>query len=226
MQFHQILIAAAVVMFGLVDLASASSVYDLSTGIDVLDPSDGHIARDAGWMVTAVPSTDPNGVSTPYDAYVISPHAQWQNVAQWPGTAEPAMWVSADPDYASTGYDGQYVYELVWTVAPGTYRIAGEFNSDNGVSQITINGALILEDVVERGDFRATAMIPSDTSGSDDNGLLRMRVVTENLDSDGTNPTGFIFSGTATAMPLPAAAWAGLVLLGWSIRPKRKLRGV
>jgi hypothetical protein len=209
-------VAAAIATLTITSAASASSIYDLSTGIDVLDPNDGDPDRDAGWQVIDVPSVDPNNASAPYAAYVIEPNTAWTPVGQFAGTVAPAEWISAGPDYANAGYDGQYVYELSFAVTPGRYLIAGEFNSDNGVSEIAVNGDSIFSSSVERGEFQSTMFIPAGASGSASGGNLIMRVVTENLSSPdvGENPTGFILSGTATLVPLPAAAWGGLALLG------------
>lgn len=151
-----------------------------------------------------------------------------------------ARWISALDSGATSGIHGLYTYELTLTAPPlaaGTYRISGQFSSDNLVDSFTVNGNQILPGLALNSvySFQSTYVVPVNTAPTDI--TLRVRVYNEALYStpysppysmsfpqvqfpngvtpqnSDQNPTGFILSGEAVLVPAPQAALGGLSLL-------------
>jgi hypothetical protein len=215
---------AAASVVGLVSIAEAGSV---STGVadwKFVGFTDLGPAPDAGDAFRD--ATDAAAGNSA--AILASPNGAWTGGA--PLIAEGAKWISALSSGASAGMFGLYTYQLTLTLAPGTYEITGRFTSDNLVESLMINGSEKLTGYAGATEtsFRTNYTVPASNASSP---IVITAVVYNagNFASVGpfgarpgssfsstatNNPTGFILSGEAVLVPVPAAAWAGLALLG------------
>lgn len=220
-----ILALAASSVVGFVSLASAGTV--LSTGVAAwkfkaftplpLSPNSGTLYNNT------IAAQGNNAVS-------IAPNGAWTG-----GTSlisEGASWISALSNGATNGLYGLYTYELTLSaLAPGTYEIGGKFTSDNLVDSFKVNGVELLTGYAgpTEQSFKNVYTVPANVASAPV--TLTIRVYNEstvagvmgpfgaypvgpNAPGGSTNPTGFILSGNAVLVPLPAAAWAGIALLG------------
>jgi hypothetical protein len=220
--FRMTTVFSALAAFVFVASVQAASV-DISTG-------------SADWRLVSVPvgapvpvSVDASGfvpgpdnvVTFPGDAYAVdyvaplltSPHAGWNNSLN--GVAD---WIGATTDGASKGIYGWYVYELsISPVADGPYLVAAQFTSDNMVTSITLNGTPLTFDA-QNGVYSFQNIFNVGGQSNVVDPLVLQVVVYNEFEVSGTtntnNPTGLILAGDVTLVPLPAAAWAGLALLG------------
>jgi hypothetical protein len=221
-----ILALAASSVVGFASLASAGTV--LSTGV-------------AAWKFkafTALPQSPNSGTlynntiaAQGGNAVSIARNSNWvapSAVGSTPGLS----WISALSNGASNGLYGLYTYELTLSsLAPGTYEIGGKFTSDNLVDSFKVNGVELLTSYVgpTQTSFRNVYTVPANVASAPV--TLTIRVYNEstvagvagpfgayptgpNAPGGSTNPTGFILDGQAVLVPLPAAAWAGIALLG------------
>jgi len=180
----------------LVGTASADAV-SISTGI-------------ADWQVAAIPDGAPGDLGP---AHVIASHPGWNHTLE----VGNVSWIGASEDGASRGLAGDYVYELSMELAPGTYNLAAAFTSDNFTTSFKLNGAeLLAAPQSDPYSFQSTFTVTDQTSTTP----LNLQVVVHNdtysVGMSLDNPTGLIVSGEVVAVPvpLPAAALAGLALLG------------
>lgn len=213
-------------------LASAGAV--LTTGIaDWKFKSFSPLTGSAG--VASSPNT--SAVAIVGNSAWAAPSAV--DVASTPGVPS---WISATANGATNGFFGLYEYELTLTgLAPGLYEISGKFTSDNLVDSFKINGSEKLTGFVgpTEQSYKFVYSVPANATGSANPDLtITVRIYNEsttgpnfisnaswntgnlaypvgpNAANSTTNPTGFILDGSAVIIPLPAAAWAGLALLG------------
>lgn len=227
-----ILALAASGVVGFASLAGAGTV--LSTGV----------ADWKFKAFTALPQSPNSGTlynntiaAQGTSAVSIAPNGAWTG-----GTSlisEGARWISALSNGASSGLYGLYTYELTLnSLAPGTYEIGGKFTSDNLVDSFKVNGVELLTGFAgaTQQSFKNTYTVPANVASAPV--TLTIRVYNEstvsgvisnalwnsvsqlayptgpNAPTSTSNPTGFILSGEAVLVPVPAAAWAGLALLG------------
>ncbi len=174
--------------------ASANSV-NISTGV-------------ADWTVNQAP------------AVVISPtHPAWNTTL----VAAGAKWIGVNNVNYGTVPDGTYVYSTALNLDPGVYELDAKFSSDNAITKIMLGNVTLFEaSVVNGGEGLA---IPNNVysfkyifavSGAANSPSALEFTVFNGL-PQGTpadNPSGLIVAGTVTAVPVPAAAWAGMALLG------------
>jgi hypothetical protein len=225
MNMRNILGLAAASVVGLVSIAGAGSI---STGIadwkfvSYNDLGSGPGVSDAVRVAT-------NSATGNSAAILASPNAGWTGGA--PLVADGAKWISALSTGATTGMFGLYTYELELNLAPGSYQIDGRFTSDNLVESLVINGTEKLTGYAGPSvfSFQSNFVVPTtvtsapiviravvyNTGDFASVGQWGDRPVFTGTSATGTsNPTGFILSGEAVIIPLPAAAWAGIALLG------------
>lgn len=221
---------ASLVAFVFVASVQAASV-DISTGT-------------ANWRLVSVPvgapvpvSVDASGfvpgpdnvVTFPGDAFAVdyvapvlaAPHAGWNHSLE--GVAD---WIGATTDGAGKGIYGWYVYELsISPVADGLYEVAAQFTSDNLVTSITLNGSPLAFDA-QNGVYSFQNIFNVGGQGNVTDPLVLQVIVYNEFEVSGktstNNPTGLILAGDVTLVPLPAAVWAGLALLG-GLGIKRRL---
>jgi hypothetical protein len=223
MRFASVALAAASVV-GLASMAQAASISTGVAGWKFISYNDLGSGPAAGNQVRV----DTNNAANSAAAILASPNAGWTGGT--PLIADGAKWISALSTGASTGMFGLYTYELTLNLAPGSYEIDGRFTSDNLVESITINGTEKLTGYAGPTvfSFQSNFVVPTtvasapiviravvyNTASFATDGPFGARP-TFNADPTGTgNPTGFILSGEAVIIPLPAAAWAGIALLG------------
>jgi hypothetical protein len=226
-----ILTIAAASVVGFASLAGAGTA--LSTGV----------ANWKFKAFTALPQSPNSGTvynntiaAQGSNAMSIAPNSNWTG-----GTSlinAGASWVSALTNGASSGLYGLYTYELTLnTIAPGTYEIGGKFTSDNLVDSFKVNGVELLSAFSgpTEKSFKNVFTVPANVASAPI--TLTIRVYNEstvggvisdaswnlnnqaypvgpNAPGSTSNPTGFILSGEAVLVPVPAAAWAGIALLG------------
>jgi hypothetical protein len=185
--------------------ASATTLVNLATGFDQSSPgliSFGSLDDD--WSLVSAPS----GVTTG-DAKVIVKNSSWFD-------PEPdARWISSQSATSgSTGLaPGTYQYQLLFSLIKDPnliYSIAADYGSDDGVTDIKLNGNIL---VAGGGGFGGTTFPSSllnDNQGFFNNGTNTLLATLANV-GDG-NPTGFVMRGSVSSEPIPEPAT--LLLLG------------
>lgn len=223
--------AVLVGVFALTARVASADTYSISTGV-------------AAWQFTNFTGFPGSaGAGDPvYDATILAEGSAATSITANPGwVAAPAgsSWVSALATGATQGVHGRYTYELTLTSPPlqagFQYLLSGVMSSDNLIDSFKVNGVEQLTGNVGPTvySFQTLWTVPSSSAVAP---LISITVYNEAkygpagtppLDpfglpyDDGVNPiggtdnpTGLLVSGTATLVPLPAAVWAGLVLLG------------
>jgi len=189
--------------------AEAATVYDFSTGKQVSG------GRDLNWSVTEVPGTF-GGDAPAFDAYTLEGHPAWiddssvgDGSAQWIGPSEDAD--------AAMIENGKYVYSTFVDLQPGAWALAGQYSSDNVVTNVELvaDGATLLSTSPPDNtrQFEQSVLI-SDAMVS--SGPQRLSFTVRN-DTANPSPTGLIAQGEVVAVPTPSSAaslGATLALMG------------
>jgi hypothetical protein len=186
--------------------ASAGTVHNLVTGDGIAIG-----VADTSWSLIA-----PNDASaTPY---VVQGHPNWRNASEFGS----ARWLSPADSGTTDVADGDWVYSLALNLEAGVWEFTGDYSSDNIVTEIRlVNGSTdtLVGPIVPQGSnspdeqFQTVVDLNKQTVVSAD-GDFRLEFVVHNTQNFGGSPSGLIVNGNAALVPLPAAAWGGLALLG------------
>jgi hypothetical protein len=202
--------------FGVQANADPITVFD--TGVDSTGTplADGTVG-DPHYSLIAVPMGGINviRVRTSAGGYPIPPYLADDSLSAWIGPNNPQN------NYELDGPNGNFVYRTTFTLSSAAaVSFVGQWSFDNPGVDIYLNGV-----ATGNGDNggQFTTWHPFSFSGAGLAGMNTIDFVVDNLGG----PTGLrVEFSQATATPLPAPIWAGLVLLGgtagshWYRRPK------
>jgi len=160
----------------------------------------------ADWQLVELPAGAPGTIGTA--PVITTPNGAWNNSLAVGGV----KWIGPTKDANLVGLEGTYKYELSLVLPAGTYALNAAFTSDNMVASFKLNGIELLPaPQTDTYSFKKTFNV----AGQGTSPLtLDVEVINSPLGGSASNPTGLIVSGNVTAVPLPAAAWAGMGLLG------------
>ena len=163
----------------------------------------------ADWQLVGVPDNAPGSFTLDASAPVITAHPAWNSSLVGGGV----KWIGPTADADTVGREGNYIYQLSLALPAGTYALNATFTADNMVSSFKLNGTeLLAAPQTDPWSFQQTFSV----AGQGTTPLI-LSVVVANATYSGPidgNPTGLIVSGEVAAVPLPAAAWTGLSMLG------------
>lgn len=205
------------------------------------------------WKVSRFTSNGPgtyDGVSYTADAGVQNVSAVLVNPinAAWTAQNDPrltgAKWISANANSGTGTIEPmfvKYVYQNSFSVA-GLNTLDFTFAADNFVDTITLsanadgsspfaswtNPTLPLGDLSTKGKIWGFELNQVQNLVSNGSGTIYLTATTYNFDTAlngiyNPGPNGFIMAVDAAPVPLPAAAWAGLSVLG-GLGVARRLR--
>ena len=219
--FRSVMAVSALALFGLALPSHAATITTLyNTGVDssgvVL--ADG-TSPDPHYTLNSVPtgSGTTTSVITSSGGFPVGP---------WIGDSATSAWIGPAGERAdSIPLGGLYSFRTTFDLSglnPGTAQISGNWSTDNSGYRILINGNLAPQSLLPTGFTSYTAFVI--TSGFVA-GLNTLDFLVLNDDQSTGNPVGLRveMTGTASPVPLPAAAWLLLSgLVGFAALGRRR----
>jgi len=223
--FRNLMAVGALVLLGFAPPSQAAMITTLyNTGVDgsgnVL--ADG-TSPDPHYALISVPSgsSTTTSVITSTGGFPVGP---------WLGDSASSAWIGPSGERGdSVPLGGLYTFRTTFDLTgfnPGTAQISGNWSTDNSGYQILINGVPASQTFMPTGFTAYTAFAIASGFVA---GLNTLDFVVLNFDQDTGNPVGLRveMTGTASPVPLPAAAWLLLSgLVGFAALGRRRVDSI
>lgn len=223
--FRSVIAVTALSLFGFALPGQAATITTLyNTGVDGFNAVLGNGAADTHYTLTSVPSgsSDTQAI-TSAGGFPIGP---------WLGDNSVSGWIVPANGDGDNSAPGDYVFRTTFNLTgldPTTALIGGQWLTDNRGMDILLNG-VSLGFTTSNPPENFTAWTEFAITSGFQAGLNTLDFLVRNDGGDSGNPLGLRveMTGTASPVPLPAAAWlllSGLVGFG-ALGRRRSMAGV